>query len=376
MARISINAQRYLDHSVTLYTNTIKRTHDFTLSENPLGCSSKVSKYFKENEFNFSGYPKSKGIELRSILAEEFNLEGNNIYVGPGSEALLYQTAHLFIDNETTTVIPRITYPVIAKSIAKQGGKIIYSDMSPEMEIQIDDFVKKAKTENASIVYICNPNNPTGNVLKKKEIISLITKLPDTTVVVDEAGIEFCEESESVIDQVKNFSNLIVIKTFSKAYGLAALRVAYLVSSADTVEMFEKLGEPFPINCIGEKLSAIALLDTEFITKTQQFITQERIKMSNSLTSAGFKVFPSLCNNLFIKVPEGSKKHIMQVLAENDISVIDGECYDSTTKDCLRIAIRNSKTNEYLNNILGNINQEIINLSKISSTESLATKGI
>ena len=149
-----------------------------------------------------------------------------------------------------------------------------------------------------------------------------------------------------MLAEVKNRDNLIVLRTFSKAFGLASLRVGFAVASGRLIQRLEEATPPFPISSISEQLAVVTLKDRGFLAKTREFVARERLFLEKELKAVGFQVFPGQANNLFIKIPEFlSAEQFLTALRNNDVSVVTGSSFEGFSDKFFRISVGDEKTN-------------------------------
>lgn len=337
-----------------IYALGKKRSIDLSLSEDPLGCSPVVFSALKNMKINFNDYPTPNGRLLKKSLAKRFNLNENNLFIANGSESIILDIPRVFGNQKGEVIVPLLTFPMfkICSNLAQK--KVISVGMGKDLEIDLSN-ISKLISQKTEIVFLCNPNNPTGSILEKKQIINLIRKSPKTVLfVVDEANIEF--GGESMIDKVKNIKNLLVLRTFSKGFGLANLRIGFAVGNQNLIFKLEEETPPFQVSGLSELLATEALKDDEFIKSTQKFVLKERNILKTKLTEMGFKVFPSNANNLFVKLPNSvDKNDFLMALENKDISLVMGSSFEGFDDDFFRLSIRDEKTNRLFMQFINDI---------------------
>lgn len=327
-----------------LYALTEKRSIDLSLSENPLGCSPRVVSALENTDPKLNSYPAANGGLLKQKLANKFLLDADNFFIANGSEAIINSLPQVFGKDQDEVIIPALTFPMFAVSSRLAGKVVVNAKMTHDLGISLDKMAKLV-TKKTRMVFICNPNNPTGSVLAIEEILQFIENIPEKIlVVVDEANVEF--GGESVIKDTAVRDNLIVLRSFSKGYGLAALRVGFAASSKGIIKKLEQETPLFPVSGLSEKLASIALDDDQFLKTTKKFTAGQRNLLTSGLKKLGFRVFPSETNNLFVKAPEFIKsKPLAKKLKEKDISVIMGSSFESCDDSFFRASVRDEKTN-------------------------------
>lgn len=321
-----------------------KRKIDLSLSENPLGCSSLVLRALKMNEVVFNDYPFPNGQRLKKVLARKLKLRSENIFIANGSEAIIQAIPQIFTSSENEVLIPKLTFPMFAVSSRLAGLKVVFVPMTSELGIDITLFREKVTTQTR-LIFLCNPNNPTGSVLSKEVLTRFIQTLPvSVLVVVDEANIEF--GGESIADLVASQPNLLVLRTFSKGFGLANARIGFAIGNKKLITKLEEETPIFPISGLSEELALIALQDERFIEKTKAFVAGQRTRLSKELTQLGFSVFPSQANNLFVKLPKKlSPRKFWRAMQRADISLVNGPAFPSFDDSFFRVSPRSELVN-------------------------------
>ena len=328
-----------------LYALGEKRSIDLSLSENPLGCSPMVASALKKVKVNFNDYPQPNGALLKQVLANKFNLKAEDFFVANGSESIIRDIPRVFSNVGDEAVMPLLTFPLFKVCSELAGLRPILVKMTDQLKIDLAAIADSISSQT-SLVFICNPNNPTGDILSKNELIKLFDLVPkSTTLVVDEANIEF--GGESIIKEIRNRKNLIVLRIFSKGFGLANLRIGFAVASQRIIQRLEEETQIFPVSGLSELLAKIALADTKYIEQTKRFVDQERLIMKRELKKIGFIVFSSETNNLFVKIPDRVPSAVfLEKIRLAEVSLIPGSSFDGFDDCFFRVSIRTRKTNQ------------------------------
>ena len=327
-----------------LYAFGEKLPIDLSLSENPLGCSPRVVAALKDVSLkDFFDYPDPDSNELKSTISKMFQINSEGIFVANGSEAIIKLLPQAILNPKDEVIIPKLTFPMFEKAVQLVGGKVVLSEMTADFDIDLADIGKQV-TKNTKLIFLCNPNNPTGKVIPKDEILKFV-RSTNILVVVDEANIEF--GGDTIIREAQNTDNLIVLRTFSKGFGLAGLRIGFCVANPSVVERLKQIGQPFPVSSIAQKLAITALKDREFMSKTKQFMKQEREFLTRELEDRGFKVIKSQANNLLVKINPvfRSSTDFVRQLNPKGVSIIDGINFDGVGTKFVRISPRLRGTN-------------------------------
>ncbi len=328
-----------------LYALTEKRPIDLSLSENPLGCSPLVSRALKNIQIKFNDYPSPNGKLLKNKLAQKFELDAGNFFIANGSESIINDLPRVFGKIGDEVVVPALTFPMFAVCSELAGKKVIFSKMTQELGLDLVSMVKVV-TPATSLIFICNPNNPTGSLLSKQSILQLIDAIPpEVLIVVDEANIEF--GGESMIEEVAKRNNLLVLRTLSKGFGLASLRIGFAAASQPLVQKLEEETPLFQISGLSELLATVALDDIDFISATKKFVSEQRQFLRKQLENIGCMVFPSEANNLFVKKPRRiDQDQFVEKLRQNGISLVMGSSFEGFDNSFFRVSVRDEKTNQ------------------------------
>lgn len=262
-------------------------------------------------------YPLGKSEKLIESLANYVNLPKQMIGLGNGSDQILDIVLSNFASRKTKILTSNPTFGFFEERCKLYQIPTIKISFSKDMTLNLDDFMSKSK--QADILYLDSPNNPTGFQFKKEELVELIKKF-DGIVIVDEAYGEFSDYS--VVGLTKKSENLIVVRTFSKTFGLAGLRLGYVVSNKKFIDVFSRvLQYPYPLNTLAIEAGILALQKIKQIEETTQIIKEERTRIIKKLRESGaFDVFDSKANFVLFDA-RGADKRIYTALLEQGISV-------------------------------------------------------
>ncbi|MFY9300776.1 MAG: histidinol-phosphate transaminase [Candidatus Nitrosotenuis sp.] len=262
-------------------------------------------------------YPLGKSERLVAALSKYLQVPASMIGLGNGSDQILDLFLANFASKKTKILTSNPTFGFFEERCKLYGIPTIKVPFSKDMTMSPSDFASKSK--NADILYIDSPNNPTGFQFKKEEMTELIRKFLGV-VIVDEAYVEFSDYS--VVGLTKKFDNLIVVRTFSKTFGLAGLRLGYVVANKKFIDVFSRvLQYPYPLNTIAIEAGILVLQKTKQITETIKEIKQERLRIIQNLRQSGaFDVFDSKANFVLFDAG-GADKRIYTALLEQGISI-------------------------------------------------------
>lgn len=294
---------------------------------NPIVCSVKLDAnegskdLFKDlvkqlgEEFYLNVYPDDSYNDLKKAICNYVGCKTSNICVGNGSSELLDLCIKTFVDREELilSLDPSFAmYSIYAKIF---DTKYIGATSDDDFVINTDKVIDLIKEKDPKVTIICNPNNPTGSMIKKDDVIRII-KSTDNIVIVDEAYMEFGEES--VVEEIENYKNLIVVKTLSKAFSMAGIRTGYLIACEELVNTVEKVRPPYNLNSISAFLATKALEEKDKMIAYVKGIKKEREKVYKSLLDMNIKVFPSGANFLFF---HSNIKNLEDKLIREDVLI-------------------------------------------------------
>lgn len=279
-------------------------------NENPLGPSKLAIEAIKEQADKINIYPDGAAIDLREKLAKKHNISPDQILIGSGGEQIIKLIAHTFLDegDEVLVASPSfILYDIMSKHI---GAKVISLPLTKDYKHDFEGFVERFN-EKTKIVYVCNPNNPTGNIMPKAEILELAKKIPeDCILMLDEAYFEYAAHDEDYLDGLevlKERPNTIILRTFSKVAGLAGLRVGYAFSSPEIIREMSKIKGVFNVNKIAQAAALASLDDEEHINKTVQLNHDSLNKMKEFFEKNNLEYVPTHTNFIFVNINMSSK---------------------------------------------------------------------
>ena len=278
------------------YNPDLKGELRLDTNTNVLGPSPAAQKFIREQRLDISDYPNTYADNLRKALAELYGLGMDNFVAGSGSDEMLDVLFKTFTEWGDDCLVPYPSYSLYDYFAEVNGGKVTYSEMTEDFQLDVDDIV----SSKAKIVILASPNNPTGNSFRRKDIEDILAGFGGI-VVVDEAYGEY--SGGSMIPKVNEFENMVVIRTFSKVYSMAALRVGYAVANKDLAEMMNCVRIPYSVNSLSEGAAIAAVKDQDFIKRSVELVKKERPKLAAGLSKLGFEPFPSDSNFILAKCP-------------------------------------------------------------------------
>ncbi|MDC0253938.1 histidinol-phosphate transaminase [Bacteriovoracales bacterium] len=275
-------------------------------NENPMGASPNSLEIIHKNYSEIHRYPDMNGFNLKKEIADFHGISMDRVVLGSGSEGVMTYIAKAFLsvgDEVVTSANSFIGFYIIAKA---SGANLILIGPTKDQRFDMDRLTNEIGPKT-KLVYLANPNNPTGTMITKKEFEQLLEKLPPTTLlIVDEAYVEYAEKEKEYPNSLNyNLDNLITLRTFSKAYGLAGLRVGYGISTKEIVTTLSKVKPPFEPNLLGQMAACEAIKDQNFIKRVLKENKAQYEKLFTYLTDKGLAPIPSFTN--FVTLPTKSK---------------------------------------------------------------------
>lgn len=256
---------------------------------------------FKIEEFKPNLYPDSDSKFLREKMADYYGCKSDNIMVGNGSSELINTVINAYCDKGDKVISFVPSFSMYQTYCDLCGAEYVGIETEGDFSQNIDKLINAAKEQNPKIVILCNPNNPTGYVTSREDILKLLNSTQDSLIILDEAYADFSEVS--VIDLINNFENLIVMRTLSKAFGLAGLRVGALIAKAITVKYIWKVKVPYNINILSQYAAEKALGNIDRVKDYINSVKQERSNVINKLKTMNFEVYQTGANFIFVKSP-------------------------------------------------------------------------
>ncbi len=275
-------------------------------NENPLGPSPRALEAIQAALFKLNRYPDGSGFYLRKKLAEKYSIPFDGILLGNGSNEIIELVIRAFMTPGDQVIMPAPSFLLYRLVVQWMGGKPVAVPLKADLGIDLEGMAK-AITPKTKVIFLTNPNNPTGTVIGKRDFDSFLSSIPSNIVVVlDEAYIEFNRDPDtpSGFDYIhKEGPGVVVLKTFSKAYGLAGLRIGYGVMDPEIAGFLNRVRQPFNTGSLAQAAALAALDDQAFLDRTQDTIWTGLQYLYHEVEKLGLKYFPSQANFFLIEVP-------------------------------------------------------------------------
>jgi len=276
-------------------------------NENPLGPSPKALKAIKGALGNLHRYPDGSGFKLKRKISEKFGVDFDRVVLGNGSDEIIGMLTRAFLQPGDEVILPTPSFLMYAIMVRSAGAVPVYV---PLKALSLDlEGMKSRINSNTRMVFICNPNNPTGTFISDRDFRGFLESVPqDLMVVADEAYIEFVRSAEAVssIEYLKGGRKLVTLRTFSKAYGLAGLRIGFGVMPPEVADLLNRVRQPFNANSLAQAGALAALDDTVFFKKTLKLVHSGLDFLYRSLDNMGIEYFPSQANFFLVNVRQNA----------------------------------------------------------------------
>ena len=340
----SLNAEKY-EAGLSLFKQKFARVK-LSANESALGPSPKVIKEYIKVSKNFKRYPDSDGTFLRKVIAKKFKLDVNRIILGNGSDQIFELICRAFLNKKDDVVISKYSFIIYRIYSKLNSAKIVYA--TEKNFICSVESILSCVTHKTKVVFLANPNNPTGTYINKNDMLRLRKKLrSDILLVVDDAYFEYMnfKDYENGLKLFSKYKNVIVTRTFSKIYGLAGLRVGWAHSSKYIINALYAIKPPFNVSRPGLFAASVALKDTSWLNKEIYHVRRWSKKFYEFFKELNIHTNQTSVNFLLINFDKVKKtsKQVFFALAKKGILLRQMDVY--SIKNSLRVTIGNNKEN-------------------------------
>lgn len=309
-------------------------------NENPLGPSPKALTAMRAALENAHLYPDGGGFYLREALAKQLGFRREEIILGSGSNEVLEFIGHAFLSPGDEVIASEHAF-IAYKLIARVFGARTVEVPAPDLHHDLDGMLQ-AITPRTRVIFIANPNNPTGTLLSQEQIDRFIASVPQRIVVAfDEAYFEYVETPPDVTKFIRAGRNVIALRTFSKIHGLANLRIGYGIAPAELIQVLQKTRQPFNVNGIAQAGALAALADEEHRARTKKITDEGRAYLQEQFARMGLPFVPSAANFVLVKVGDGMS--VFKNLLKRRIIVRALKGYK--LPECVRISVGTMEQN-------------------------------
>jgi histidinol-phosphate aminotransferase len=279
-------------------------------NENPFGCSPKVQEAVTHIVHNMALYPDDSMLKLKNGLSKRFDITNDNIIIGAGSDQIIEFAIHAKAAKGSKILINSVTFAMYEIYAAHIGAQIVKTSSQKH---NLDEFYTLYKEHNPSIIFLCTPNNPTGDAIDRDDLMEFLAKIDeDTLVVIDGAYMEYAigkDSAKAVFPKelIEKFDNVLYLGTFSKAYGLGGMRIGYGIASPHIVKTLYKLRPPFNITTLSLEAASVALEDEQFVQDSVSNNFKEMKRYEDFAKEKGIQIINSYTNFITLCLDERQK---------------------------------------------------------------------
>ncbi|MCW4033180.1 MAG: histidinol-phosphate transaminase [Candidatus Bathyarchaeota archaeon] len=297
-------------------------------------------------------YPEPHGRIATSAISEFFGIKESKIFIGNGLDDVLDRISRIFINQKTNVGTLEPTFSIYSYYIELCQGISVPISLNENFNLDVEKVLDAYKND-VKILFICSPNSPTGNQFKAEDVRNIVSNF-DGIVILDETYVDFAKYS--ACNWVDNFENLIVLKSFSKSYGLAGVRIGYLFANEEIVEVLKKSTHPFNVNSISQHLVNFIFSNNDYFKENIDYIKKERERLSSALQKIdGLIVYPSDANFILFKINKDiSSSEVQNGLKETGLLVKDRGNIP-LLENCIRVTVSTQEMNDKFLYVLKNI---------------------
>ncbi len=333
------------EHGGNIYS-TERILNDFSVNTNALGIPEQVIQALKDSAESFALYPDAKCSQLRTKLSECLHISENQLLFGNGAADLIFRICAAFRPKTVLTLAP--TFSEYERPAKLFGAQIIEHRLNAENDFILTDLFLDDINDTTDMVFICNPNNPTGRLAPEKTMIKIIEKCASKGIylVIDECFLNFTD-GKSMMNYIAACPKLLILRAFTKLYSIAGLRLGYLIGNEAALDVISQYGAQWSVS-VPAQIAGVAAISAEplWTNRTLEFTSKERVRVSRALSDLGLYVCPSDANFLLVKgdIP------LVDALLRQKIMVRACENFTGLSKYYFRTAIKQKQQNDTLIN--------------------------
>lgn len=324
----------------------LKQILDFSASINPLGLPKSAAAAIRKAIRLLPHYPEPFAESLASCIGRHYGVSADSVICGNGSTELIYLIPRVLKPKKVLITAPTFSeYEKACKSNQPSAVSCQLLKAENNFDINADAFIGYMK--GCDLAFLCNPNNPTGRLLKKKDVLKIADAARELGcyLVVDEAFMDFCPD-ETVMKYVSRNPYLIVLRSMTKFYALAGLRIGFGVFPLNVAQKMKIQKEPWTVNCLADAVGRTVLDDTDYQTKSLDMMRREKQYLATGLTRLGIKYIQSSANYYLIEMKNAQK--VIHALSKKGVLLRDCSNFDGLGETYLRVAVRSRKENRIL----------------------------
>ncbi len=338
------------------YNIPVDQLIDFSISTNPLGTPKTSIENIRQNLNLIQHYPDPDHEWLLESLANSAGVEPDNVIVGNGSTELIYLFTEVFLESGYEALIPVPSFSEYKAAIERFGGNMVFLNCNSSKNFQLNvEEVKSTISKKTRIIFLCNPNSPTGVLYEKSELMRIIKFAAERNVLVflDEDYIDFVDDSKrySMAEYVRDYDNLFVLRSLTKFFCLAGVRIGFGIGSPDLVKILKNVRMPWSVNSLAMFGAVEAVNDKDFINRSRFLLSNSKRQMREMFnTIPWLKVYPSETNFLLVEITRGdlTSTQLREGLAKRGLLIRDCKDFDGPNDRFFRVTVRRPEENKKL----------------------------
>ena len=324
-------------HGGDIYRN--RNVIDFSSNCNPFGAPEGVKKAIADSVEKIGNYPDTECTELRKAISAYEEVQREYILCGNGAADLIFAAASAVKPAKALVTAP--AFAEYSQALTASGCSIKEYFLKEENGFEVKEDILEYITEDIDMMFLCNPNNPTGVVTEKELLLSILKKCREKNVilVLDECFNDFisCPSTYTMKDCLKEYDNLIILKAFTKKYAVAGLRLGYAITgNRGIIDKMKAVMQPWGVSVPAQEAGIAALKEEEYVKKSMEYLSKEKDFLKDSISEVGFKVYGSEANYIFFKGTDDLYDYCL----ERGILIRDCSNYDGLEKGYYRVAVK------------------------------------
>lgn len=334
-----------------------KNCLDFSANCNPLGTPERVKQAIIESVERLEDYPEVGCGRLKEAIAQYEQVEKKEVICGNGAAELIYSLCRA--KKPKKALLPAPTFAEYEQALSSVDCEIRYFFLEEKEDFRVKESYLEALTDDLDILFLCNPNNPTGILMERDFLEKVLLRCRDKGIfaVVDECFLDFVREPENYTlkAHLKEYKHLFILKAFTKRYAIAGVRLGYgLCADEKILEQMEFMTQPWNVSAMAQAAGLAALKETDYVEAGRKLVFEEAEYMKREMEKLGLKVFPSQANYIFFKGPE----MLFEQCVEKGILIRDCSNYPGLSKGYFRVAVKRHERNVKLIEVLKEIVQK------------------
>ena len=334
-----------------------KNCLDFSANCNPLGTPERVKQAIIESVERLEDYPEVGCGRLKEAIAQYEQVEKKEVICGNGAAELIYSLCRA--KKPKKALLPAPTFAEYEQALSSVDCEIRYFFLEEKEDFRVKESYLEALTDDLDILFLCNPNNPTGILMERDFLEKVLLRCRDKGIfaVVDECFLDFVREPENYTlkAHLKEYKHLFILKAFTKRYAIAGVRLGYgLCADEKILEQMEFMTQPWNVSAMAQAAGLAALKETDYVEAGRKLVFEDAEYMKREMEKLGLKVFPSQANYIFFKGPE----MLFEQCVEKGILIRDCSNYPGLSKGYFRVAVKRHERNVKLIEVLKEIVQK------------------